>query len=316
MASNNVSTQPMEEYLTAMTEALTFVMGEEGLSRKILDGVRDLFRLDALEHIRTASTVEIVLNEMRQYPHDSPICFAGAEVLDRILKINEKAFIDALPDIHPVLAMHKAQESFSRAILAVKDGHEVIFSIISNHVAEKDIQKRGFLLLGVLLNHGPPDNKDAIRLLSSPRGVKAMLAALDLYPDDENAQVEALTLLKDVGRLYSSRYGFAFPNAEFYCSLAEAGVIPSLFSSIQRHASNAAVASSACRLLGDIGFGMQALDPRVRQRFLEYRLAHPEWRGVIEAARDMHPNNLSVHDSVEFMLFATTVLPRRGALRT
>ena len=143
-----------------------------------------------------------------------------------------------------------------------------------------------------------------------------MLAALDLCPDDEEAQVEALTLLKDVGRLYSSRYGFPFPNAEFYVSLAETGVIPSLFSSIRRHASNATVVCNACRLLGDIGFGMHALDPRVRQGFLEYRLAHPEWRDVVEAARDMHPNNLSVRESVEFMLFATTVLPRRGALRT
>ena len=135
-----------------------------------------------------------------------------------------------------------------------------------------------------------------------------MLAALDLCPDDEEAQVEALTLLKDVSCLYLSCYGFPFPNAELYVSLAETRVIPSLFSSIRHHASNATVVCNACRLLGDIGFSMQALDARVCQGFLEYSLAHPEWHGVIEAAHDMHPNNLSVRESFEFMLFATTVL--------
>ena len=93
-------------------------MGEEGHIIKIVDCVSDLFHLDALERIGTASTVEIVLNEMRQYPHDSFIGFAGAEALHRIDNMIVKAFIDALPDIHldfgvVIKAAVSARESFS-----------------------------------------------------------------------------------------------------------------------------------------------------------------------------------------------------------
>jgi hypothetical protein len=316
MPSNNVSALLMEEYLAGEMEALTGVMGEEGLTRKIFDDLGDMFRLDALERIRSATTVEVVLSEMRQYLQDASVCSDGVAVLYRILKITEKAFSDALVDVDTVSAAHKAQQSFSRAIVTVTDGHELIFSCLLNHVSEQDMQKRVLLLLCVLVNRSPPDSKDVILLLSSPRGVKALLVSLNHYQDNESVQAEALILLKDVGRLYSSRYGFSFPNTEFYVSLAEGGVIPTLFLSVQLHATNATVVGSACRLLGDIGFGMQALNPRVRQAFLDYRSAHPEWRRGVEAARDMHPNNLSVHDSVEFMLFATTALPRRGALLT
>jgi hypothetical protein len=305
----------MEECLAGKMEALTDVMGEEGLSRKILDDLGDMFRLDALERIRSATTVEVVLSEMRQYLYDALVCSDGSAVLYRILKITEKAFSDALVDVDTISAVQKARESFSRAILAVRDGHELIFSCLLNHVSQQHMQKRALLLLCVLVNGGPPHRKDVILLLSSPRGVKAMLVSLDHYRSDESIQAEALGLLKDVGRLYSSRYGLAFPNADFYVSLAESGVIPSVFLSVQRYATNATVVACGCRLLGDIGFGIQALDPRVRQAFLEYRSAHPEWRNVVEAARDMHPNNLAVHDSVEFMIFATTALPRRGAVR-
>jgi hypothetical protein len=315
MSFNNLSALQMETCLAGKMEALTDVMGEVGLSRKILDDLGDMFRLDVLERIRSATTVQVVLSEMRQYLYDASVCSDGTTVLYRILKITETAFCDALVDVDKVSAVHKAHESFSRAVLAVKDGHELIFSCLMNHVSDKDTQKRVLLLLWVLVNGSPSDSKDLIQLLSSPRGVKAMLVSLDDHQSNESVQAEALGLLKDVGRLYSSRYGFAFPNADFYVSLAESGVIPSLFLSVQRHATNATVVANGCRLLGDIGFGMQALHPIVRQAFLEYRSAHPDWRRVVEATRDMHPNDLSVHDSVEFMLFATTALPRRGAVR-
>ena len=88
MASNNISTFSMEEYLTIMRETLTIAMGEEGISKYIADHVSDLFHLDALERIRTASAVDIVLNEMRQYPYDYSICYDGAEALDTIFEMN------------------------------------------------------------------------------------------------------------------------------------------------------------------------------------------------------------------------------------
>jgi hypothetical protein len=167
----------------------------------------------------------------------------------------------------------------------------------------------------VLVNDGPPDIKDAIQRYSSPRSVKAMLVSLDKYRSNESVEVEALRLLKDVGHLYSSRYGFAFPHVKFYVSLADSGVIPSLLLTSQLHAINVTVFAGGCRLFWDSGFGMQGLDPIVRQALLEYRSAHPEWRRVVETARDRHPNNLSVHHSLEFMLFAPTALPRRGIAR-
>ena len=71
MATANTSSAPTEEYLTEVSEELTYITGEEGLSRKVVDDMRDFFRLDAMERIRSAMTVEVVLSEISQCLHDA-----------------------------------------------------------------------------------------------------------------------------------------------------------------------------------------------------------------------------------------------------
>lgn len=71
-----------------------------------------------------------------------------------------------------------------------------------------------FVFLWVIVNRGPHDSKDIILLLSSPRSVNAMLLSPDCCQYNECVQVETLDL-RGVGLLYSSRYGFAFPDVDF-----------------------------------------------------------------------------------------------------
>lgn len=63
--------------LIKVSAAVTDVVGEEGLSRLIVANIRDCFRLDAMCRIRSATSFEIVLNEMRQYPKDASFCLVG-----------------------------------------------------------------------------------------------------------------------------------------------------------------------------------------------------------------------------------------------
>jgi hypothetical protein len=95
MKSNNASCTPTEENLTKVSDALTDVVGEEGISREIVAYIRDCLRLDALEQIRTATTVEIVLSEIRPYPDDSAICFVGIQAILAVMErfASEKSVI-------------------------------------------------------------------------------------------------------------------------------------------------------------------------------------------------------------------------------
>ena len=158
-------------------------------------------------------------------------------------------------------------------------------SIFSHHV--EGVSRIGYVLgamrfLVMLLNHGPSDNNDITGLLSSLRGVMTMIAALNHFPDDVDAQSEALELLNQVGQLHWSHY-------EYYASLVEAGVIHTLFSSLCCHASDARVVCKACRLVlrDTICFSIHPF----QEGLLEF---HSEWHGVIEAVHDLHPDNPQV----------------------
>jgi hypothetical protein len=86
MKINNQSCTPTKEHLSKVSDAVTDVVGEEGVSRVIVAYMRDCFRLDAMEQIRNATTVEIVLSEMRPYLDDSTICFVGIQAILAIME--------------------------------------------------------------------------------------------------------------------------------------------------------------------------------------------------------------------------------------
>lgn len=81
MTTTSVSSTPTEEHLTELFDALTYVMGEEGLSRTIVAHLRDCFRLDAIERIRASTDVTIVLGEMHPYLDDSTVCLIGIQAI-------------------------------------------------------------------------------------------------------------------------------------------------------------------------------------------------------------------------------------------
>jgi hypothetical protein len=77
MTTNTASSALTEEHLTKVSAAVTDVVGEEGLSRLIVAHIRDCYRLDAMCRIRSATSFEIILNEMHQYPKDASFCLVG-----------------------------------------------------------------------------------------------------------------------------------------------------------------------------------------------------------------------------------------------
>jgi uncharacterized ParB-like nuclease family protein len=95
MKINNESCAPTEEHLTKVLDALTDVVGEEAIGRVIVACIRDCHRLDALERIRTATTVEIVLSEMQPYLDNSTVCFVGIQAVLAIMETSasEKSVI-------------------------------------------------------------------------------------------------------------------------------------------------------------------------------------------------------------------------------
>lgn len=89
------SSTPTEEHLTKVLDALTDVVGEEAISMVIVAHIRDGLRLDALEQIQTATTVEIVLSNMGPYPDDNAVCFVGIQAILAIMErfASEKSVI-------------------------------------------------------------------------------------------------------------------------------------------------------------------------------------------------------------------------------
>lgn len=115
MTTNSVSSTPTEEYLTELSKVLTYVTGEEGLSRMIVAHMRDCFRLDAMERIRASTSVEIVLGEMRPYLDDSTVCLIG---------------------IQEILAI---MERFASKISVIREGFRALRNIVYSHEANADI---------------------------------------------------------------------------------------------------------------------------------------------------------------------------------
>jgi hypothetical protein len=122
MVTGNASSTPIEEYLTEVSEVLTFAMGEEGLSRMIVDDMRDYFRVDAIQRIRVATTVHAVLYEMHHHIYDSLVCLIGVKALRRMVIESE-------------------QRSRHRQEFDAVNGAEVVLSIMSNHMEQETIQK-------------------------------------------------------------------------------------------------------------------------------------------------------------------------------
>jgi hypothetical protein len=115
MAVVNKSSTQTEEYLTEVSEELTYITGEEGLSRKVVDDMRDFFRLDDIERIRSATSIEFVLSEMRPYLNDSAVCFVG---IQSILNIMER---------------------FASTTDIIRKGFQTLRIIVHNHEDNADI---------------------------------------------------------------------------------------------------------------------------------------------------------------------------------
>jgi hypothetical protein len=115
MATANTSSAPTEEYLTEVSEELTYITGEEGLSRKVIDDMRDFFRLDAMERIRSATDVEVVISEMRPCLDDFAVCFVG---------------------IQSILAI---MERFASTADVIRRGFRALRTIVHNHEATAEI---------------------------------------------------------------------------------------------------------------------------------------------------------------------------------
>ena len=109
------SSAPTEEHLTELSDALTYVFGEEGLRRMIVAHLRDCLRLDAIEHIRASTTVTTVLSEMHPYLEDSTVCLIGIQAILVIM------------------------ERFASEINVIRGGFRALRNIVHNHETNADI---------------------------------------------------------------------------------------------------------------------------------------------------------------------------------
>jgi hypothetical protein len=115
MTTTSVSSTPTEEHLTELFDALTYVMGEEGLSRMIVTHLRDCFRLDAIERIRASTDLAIVLSEMHPYLDDSTVCLIGIQAILAIMG------------------------RFTSKIIVIRTGFRALRNIVHNHETNADI---------------------------------------------------------------------------------------------------------------------------------------------------------------------------------
>jgi hypothetical protein len=83
MATANASFAQTEDFLTEVSEQLTYITGEDGLGRKVVDDMCDFFRLD---EIRCATAVEFPLSGMHPYLDDSAVSFVGIQSILAILE--------------------------------------------------------------------------------------------------------------------------------------------------------------------------------------------------------------------------------------
>ena len=61
LADSVAQDQPTAEHLGEMTEALQEMLGEEGITLKIVGDIRDCLALDAVDWIQAAASVDIIL---------------------------------------------------------------------------------------------------------------------------------------------------------------------------------------------------------------------------------------------------------------
>jgi hypothetical protein len=175
MATNNASSLPTEEYLTEVADALTYVMGEEGPGRQIVDDMRDCYRLDALKRIQDATESEVVFREMRRYLEDAPVCLVGLRSLAKMMMYQE----DRLEDI------------------AALPCTELYLSCLSNHLTNERLQLLSLLLLlHCMLRHSSDANSVEFCSSLADAGVAPVLfLAMENHTSNNGIVRSALMLL-------------------------------------------------------------------------------------------------------------------------
>jgi len=249
------------------SEALTDVLGEDGVSRKIVDDICDCLALDAIQRIQaTETTATDVCHQMQTHLKYENLCSIGLARLVKIVKAN--VYNTRL---------------ICQEILAA-DGLEIILTSMSTHIATADIQGNGCRVLRELTYCSTDMELDNVMMatLCGARGVRTFLGALE----HSKVQAEAFSAICQLEYLLDSS-----ASEEFLSSLVEGGAIPLIFSSLDCNAEHSSTVTSTLNILRKIGFSSRLNIQRALQC---YKRDHLECRIIIEHAVNRHPTHMVV----------------------
>jgi hypothetical protein len=217
MTDPSSSTSPpptMEAYLSSVKDVVTEATGEKGVGAKIMSNVQDCMSLDAIKRIQEATELVPIANAMAEHLSHKEVCACG---------------------LAAILKMWKPKEGGACSTeLAASNGIEIVLTCMENHIESAIIQKRACNVLVKLFAYCSMDAwTGGVRTFHfSPRGIKAIVAAVQRYPKNVGVQKAAMSTfhpLQHCAICHSPRRG---RHAKY---LINAGGLPLLFSVLERH---------------------------------------------------------------------------------
>jgi hypothetical protein len=259
----------MEDYVK---DVVTEATGEKGVGTKIMSNVQDCMSLDAIKRIQAATELVPVTNAMAEHLRHIDVCACGLAAILKIWKPKEGGV--------------------SSTELVAGNGVNIVLICMENHIESANIQKVACEVLVRLFECCSMDAwTSGVRAFhESPRGINAIVAAVQRYPEHVGVQKAAMSTFFPLQQCAIWNTNHTNRRGRYAEFLMNAGGMPLLFSALERHNTSYRVVIGALsgihHIVSEQGFSSM------------YFSDHPECFRTIEDAEStmarMYPDDIYV----------------------